>query len=74
MHWGMEIAAYNGQKGYRRLALGAAPMMIAWPTLVMDPITALIVQWLGFTGLWLADAKATSAGWSGYQIPFSLTE
>ena len=29
MHSGMEIAAYDGQKGYRRLALGAAPMMIA---------------------------------------------
>ncbi|KAF8350405.1 hypothetical protein F5887DRAFT_939031 [Amanita rubescens] len=64
MHWGMEIAAYDGQKGYRRLALGAAPMLIAWPTLVMGPITALIVQWLGFTGLWLADAKATMAGWT----------
>jgi len=68
MHWGMEIAAYDGQKGYRRLALGAAPMLIAWPTLVMGPITALIVQWLGFTGLWLADAKATMAGWSERHI------
>ncbi|KAF8623333.1 hypothetical protein AX15_006410 [Amanita polypyramis BW_CC] len=64
MHWGMEIAGYDGQKGYGRLALGAAPILIAWPTLAMHPINALIGQWLGFTALWLADAKVTLAGWT----------
>ncbi|KIL67170.1 hypothetical protein M378DRAFT_74364 [Amanita muscaria Koide BX008] len=64
MHWGLEIAGYGGPQGYARLALGAAPILIAWPTLAMEPITALIVQWLGFTALWLADAKATMAGWT----------
>ena len=64
LHWGMEIASYGGQKGYARLALGAAPMLVAWPTLGMQPMMALLLQWVGFTGLWLADSKATTAGWS----------
>jgi hypothetical protein len=64
LHWGMEIASYGGHKGYARLALGAAPMLIAWPTLGMQPMMALLLQWTGFTGLWLADAKATTAGWT----------
>ena len=64
LHWGMEIAAYGGHKGYARLALGTAPMLIAWPTLGMQPMMALLLQWGGFTGLWLADSKATNAGWS----------
>lgn len=68
MHWGMEIAGHDGHKGYARLALGAAPILVAWPTLAMNPINALIAQWLGFTALWLADAKVTLAGWSGYQM------
>lgn len=60
----MEIAAYGGHKGYARLALGVAPMLVAWPTLGMQPMMALLLQWTGFTGLWLADSKATTAGWS----------
>lgn len=64
LHWGMEMASYGGHKGYARLALGAAPMLVAWPTLGMQPMMALLLQWAGFTGLWLADSKATNAGWS----------
>jgi len=64
LHWGMEMAAYGGQKGYSRLALGTAPMLLAWTTLGMQPTMALVTQWVGFTGLWLADSKATMGGWS----------
>lgn len=60
----MEIAGYGGHKGYTRLALGAAPMLLAWGTLTMDPTMALVSQWAGFTTLWYADSKATTAGWS----------
>jgi hypothetical protein len=60
----MEIAGYGGHKGYQRLALGAAPVLLAWPTLALQPMTALTVQWLGFTGLWYGDSKATMAGWT----------
>ncbi|KAF9645654.1 hypothetical protein BDM02DRAFT_3156813 [Thelephora ganbajun] len=64
LHWGMEFSEYGGYKGYQRLMLGAAPVLIAWPTLAMGPTTALVVQWLGFTGLWYADVRATAQGWT----------
>lgn len=64
LHWGMEFSGYGGHKGYQRLILGVAPLLVAWPTLAMGPTTALIVQWLGFTGLWYADVKATAHGWT----------
>jgi len=64
IHWGLEIAAYGGQHGYRRLLLGVAPVLYSLPTLVMAPQLALAVQWAGFTGLWYADMKATGAGWA----------
>jgi len=64
LHWGMEFAGLGGHKGYRRLMLGAVPVLYAWPTLMLDPTMALVAQWVGFTGLWYADQKATSAGWT----------
>jgi hypothetical protein len=64
LHWGMEFAGLGGHKGYSRLALGAVPVIYAWPTLALEPTMALIVQWVGFTGLWYADLRATSAGWT----------
>ena len=71
LHWGMEFSGYGGHKGYSRLVLGTAPLIVAWPTIAMDPTTALIVQWLGFTGLWYADVKATAHGW-GKIIPWFI--
>ncbi|KAF8607629.1 hypothetical protein BDV93DRAFT_505037 [Ceratobasidium sp. AG-I] len=64
MHWGLEFAKYGGEKGYKRLALGVAPALYAWPTLALAPEVALATQWAGFTALWYADSKATSAGWT----------
>jgi len=60
----MEFAEYGGRKGYSRLLLGAAPLFIAWPSLAMLPMQALILQWVGFTGLWWADLKVTGLGWT----------
>ena len=60
----MEFAGYGGHKGYSRLLLGAAPILLAWPTLAMEPMQALIVQWVCFTALWWADFRVTSLGWS----------
>ena len=60
----MEFAEIGGQKGYSRLMLGASPLVVAWPTLAMEPMTALIVQWVGFTSLWYADLKVTGLGWT----------
>ena len=64
LHWGMEFSGFGGQKGYPRLLLGAAPVVFAWSTLSFEPTTALVAQWLGFTGLWYADLKATAGGWT----------
>jgi len=64
LHWGMEFAAYGGHRGYKRLALGVAPLLGAWPTLAMEPHTALVAQWFAFTSLWYADMRATEAGWT----------
>ncbi|GAW02972.1 mnn4-regulates the mannosylphosphorylation [Lentinula edodes] len=58
LHWGMEFASPlpTQSQSIRRLLLGAAPLFLAWPTLGLQPMTALVVQWVGFTGLWWADA------------------
>ncbi|GJE90793.1 DUF3429 domain-containing protein [Phanerochaete sordida] len=64
LHWGFEFAGYGGQKGYSRLLLGASPVVWGWATLALDPMNALIAQWVGFTGLWYADLKVTGNGWA----------
>lgn len=64
LHWGMEFAGVGGTKGYPRLLLGVSPAVIAWSTIALQPTSALLCQWLGFTALWYADNKATTAGWS----------
>lgn len=74
LHWGMEFSGYGGQKGYARLALGAAPVLFAWPTLALQPMYALIWQWIGFTGLWYADSKATSNGWGMIHLASGVVE
>jgi len=64
LHWGFEFAGYGGQKGYNRLLLGITPALVAWPTLAIAPMTALAIQWVGFTSLWFADMRASAAGWT----------
>ncbi|KAI0807929.1 hypothetical protein C8Q74DRAFT_1230093 [Fomes fomentarius] len=64
LHWGFEFAGYGGNKYYPRLLLGAAPIVFGWSTLALQPVNALIAQWVGFTAMWYADLRATSAGWA----------
>ncbi|KAM5532947.1 hypothetical protein V8D89_013413 [Ganoderma adspersum] len=64
LHWGFEFAGYGGHKYYPRLLLGAAPVVYGWSTLALDPMGALIAQWIGFTTMWWADLRATTAGWT----------
>ncbi|KAJ3858438.1 hypothetical protein EV359DRAFT_52216 [Lentinula novae-zelandiae] len=66
LHWGMEFASPRPtqSQSIRRLLLGAAPLFFAWPTLALQPTTALLVQWVGFTGLWWADATVCGMGWT----------
>ncbi|KAL4069129.1 hypothetical protein J3A83DRAFT_4248814 [Scleroderma citrinum] len=64
LHWGMEFAEYGGSKGYKRLILGISPAVVAWSTITLEPMMALLCQWIGFMGLWYADNRATAAGWT----------
>lgn len=64
IHWGLEIAQFGGSQGLKRYALGMAPVLIAWPSLLIPAQVGLATQWLGFTGLWIADMKVTGLGWS----------
>lgn len=64
LHWGFEFSGYGGHKGYSRLMLGAAPVVWGWSTLAFQPMSALILQWVGFTALWSADLKATNHAWT----------
>lgn len=43
--------------------IGVAAPAIAWPTTFMPVEYALITQFLAFTGLYFADARATTKGW-----------
>lgn len=64
LHWGMEFAKPSPMQAQtiRHLMLGAAPIFFTWPTLALQPMTALIIQWAGFTGLWWADAMLCRLG------------
>ena len=64
IHWGMEFSKYGGEQGYRRLAVGALPVLAAWPTTFLTHGLALPVQWAAFTGQWFIDQRASTAGWS----------
>jgi len=64
IHWGMEFSGLGGYQGYPRLFLGITPAVVAWSTITLQPTFALLWQWLGFTALWYADNKVTSAGWT----------
>jgi hypothetical protein len=64
IHWGLEYAGYGGYHSYKRFAIGVAMPAIAWPTMLMPLEYALITQFVAFTGLYFADARATVRGWA----------
>ncbi|RXK42439.1 hypothetical protein M231_00429 [Tremella mesenterica] len=64
IHWGMEFAQLGGAQGYRRLALGVIPVLLAWPTTFLSHGVALATQWTGFTLMWFLDQRASTIGWT----------
>jgi len=64
IHWGLEYAKFGGSVGYRRYAYGVITTAVAWPTLLFPIEYALISQFLAFTFLYFADARATARGWA----------
>ncbi|KNZ44124.1 uncharacterized protein VP01_949g1 [Puccinia sorghi] len=71
IHWGIDFAFRGMQadqagqpKGTERYWLGAFPVALAWPTLLLPNHLALASQWAAFTMVWYADMLATSWGWT----------
>jgi hypothetical protein len=73
IHWGLEFAekkvdydsSLQGRERARfRYGLGVAASVVAWPSVLMPVEWALITQFLAFTGLYFADSRATTRGWT----------
>lgn len=66
IHWGLEYAEKQPSRDRTRFryGLGVAAPMLAWPTVFMPVEWALITQFLSFTGLYLADLRASARGWT----------
>lgn len=64
LHWGMEFVGFGGSHGYKRLILGTLPLLVAWPTTFLSHGLALATQWGAFTGTWMLDQRASTAGWT----------
>ncbi|RMZ86780.1 hypothetical protein DV736_g5996, partial [Chaetothyriales sp. CBS 134916] len=64
IHWGLEWAGYGGNQGYSRYAIGIIATAVAWPTLLLPAEVGLIAQFLAFTFLYYADARASTRGWA----------
>lgn len=64
IHWGFEIAGYGGNVGIKRYIYGAAPALIAWPSILLPVDFALIAHFITFTGVWFADSAAARSGFA----------
>ena len=64
IHWGLEWAGFGGTQGYSRYAIGIIATAVAWPTLLLSAEVGLVTQFLAFTFLYYADARASRAGWA----------
>jgi len=64
IHWGLEWAGYGGNHGFRRYAIGVVAPAVAWPTILLPPTSALIIQFFAFNVLYYADTRAARHGWT----------
>jgi hypothetical protein len=70
VHWGLALAGTGtggdprGTMTFGRLGWSVAPALVAWATLVMDPLVGLIGQILGFTGVFFGDLAAVRRGYA----------
>ncbi|KAG2185337.1 hypothetical protein INT44_002127 [Umbelopsis vinacea] len=70
VHWGLEMAKYNGSTGYARYSYGVIPPLLAWPTLFFPTDVALLSQSFGYVFLLFTDVKAAGRGWTPRWYPF----
>lgn len=66
IHWGLEYAekAPSQPRTNFRYTMGVVAPAVAWPTLMLPAEWALTCQFLAFTMLYFADARAASRGWA----------
>ncbi|CAN8104087.1 unnamed protein product [Discula destructiva] len=66
IHWGLEYAEKhpNAARTRFRYGMGLLAPVIAWPTLLLPVQFALTAQFLAFTFMYFADARATTRGWA----------
>ncbi|KAK3346529.1 hypothetical protein B0T25DRAFT_280170 [Lasiosphaeria hispida] len=66
VHWGLEYAEKTPSRDRTRFryGIGVIAPAIAWPTIFMPIHWALTTQFLSFTFLYFADARATTKGWT----------
>jgi len=68
IHWGLEFAEKQPSHDRTRFryGLGVIAPAVAWPTLLMPVEYALMSQFVAFTLLYYADAKAAAKGWAPF--------
>ena len=64
IHWGFEMSKFGGEVGIRRYIYGAAPALIAWPSILLPVDFALVAHFITFTGVWFADSAAARLGYA----------
>lgn len=64
IHWGFEMSKFGGEVGIKRYIYGAAPALIAWPSILLPLDFALVAHFITFTGVWFADAAAARKGYA----------
>jgi hypothetical protein len=68
VHWGLALAGIGGggdphaAMTWGRLGWSVVPALVAWATLVMDPLVGLVGQALGFAGMFFGDLRAVQHG------------
>jgi hypothetical protein len=58
------MAQYGGKYPYHRYLIGVIAPALAWPTVFLPLDYALLVQFVGFVGMYFADSQATTWGWA----------
>ncbi|GAO48941.1 hypothetical protein G7K_3102-t1 [Saitoella complicata NRRL Y-17804] len=64
IHWGLEFAKYGDAPSRLRYAVGVAPTLIAWPTVMLPAQFALSTQFVGFTVMYAIDSAMTKRGYT----------
>ncbi|MCL7929555.1 DUF3429 domain-containing protein [Halomonas llamarensis] len=72
VHWGAVIQRADHQRhsgDIRRLLMAMVPSLIAWPALMLSPVTGVWVVMIGFVLVWAYDvSREGRLGWPGWYL------